>query len=121
MDQEKKVGQIFKIWRSQILKTFQTFFLDLSPYPLCIRIPYESIYRSIIHHVSLSIILSRLRIHFWGPWAQVPWATGPPQCPTSKQAHPKAEADKVKPRMVPWICLEMLRMHDADQRRTMGQ
>ena len=32
-------------------------------YPLRIRIHYESVYPSIIHHVSLSIILSRLRIH----------------------------------------------------------
>ena len=42
-------------------------------YPLRIRIHYESIihyvsvYPSIIHHVSLSIILSRLRIHFFAP------------------------------------------------------
>ena len=70
---------------------FQPFFL-IHPlsihYPLRIRIHYESIfhyvsvYPSIIHHVSLSIILSRLRIHSHGPPALLlfvvcllgPWA-----------------------------------------------
>ena len=35
--------------------------------PLCIRIHCEYVYPSIIHHVSLSIILSRLRIHLEAP------------------------------------------------------
>ena len=36
-------------------------------YPLCIRIHYESVYPSFIHHVPVSIILSQLRINFYGP------------------------------------------------------
>ena len=53
--------------RSQHLLIFPTFFLDPSPYPLCIHIHNESVFPSIIHHVSLSIILSRLRIHLEAP------------------------------------------------------
>ena len=65
-ESRKKVGKISKFWLRPNLPIFPTFFLDPSPYPLCIRIHYESVYPSIIHHVSLSIILSRLRIHFLG-------------------------------------------------------
>ena len=56
-------AQILQLWRSQRLKICLTFFLDLSLYTLCIRVQYESIYRSSIQQVSLSSILSRLRIH----------------------------------------------------------
>ena len=68
-------------WLRQNLPICLAFFLDPFPclhplpihYPLRIRIHYESIihyvsvYPSIIHHVSLSIILSRLRIHLEAP------------------------------------------------------
>ena len=64
---EKTVGKICKFWLRPNLQIFPTDFLDPSPYPLCIRIHYESVYPSIIHHVSLSIILSRLRIHLEAP------------------------------------------------------
>ena len=59
----KKLGKMFKIWRSQILNIFPSLFLDSSPYPLCIHVHYGSICRSSIEQVSFSSILSRLRIH----------------------------------------------------------
>ena len=49
----KKVGKIVKFWRIRI--HYESI------------IHYVSVYPSIIHHVSLSIILSRLRIHSHGP------------------------------------------------------
>ena len=72
MDQEKRLETSAIIGSATSCRFFQPFIL-IHPlpihYPLRIRIHYESIihyvsvYPSIIHHVSLSIILSRLRIH----------------------------------------------------------
>ena len=76
MDQEKRLEKSANFGGSKICRFFQPFFL-IHPlpihYPLRIRIHYESIihyvsvYSSIIHHVSSSIILSRLRIHLEAP------------------------------------------------------
>ena len=66
MDQGKRFEKSSKFGSAKFSTFFKPFSL-IHPLPihdpLCIRIHCEYVYPSIIHHVSLSIILSRLRIH----------------------------------------------------------
>ena len=70
MDQGKRFEKSWKFGGAKFSTFFKPFSLiHLLPIhdPLCIRIHCEYVYPSIIHHVSLSIILSRLRIHLEAP------------------------------------------------------
>ena len=106
MDQEKRLEKSQFLAGAKICRFFQPFFL-IHPlpihYPLRIRIHYESIihyvsvYPSIIHHVSLSIILSRSRIHFLGTLGTLeplealePLGTLGPNIGPKVQNHPKS-------------------------------